>query len=176
MKGRIARPDPGGAARAPGASGLVTPAAVVAEVRRWIGTPYRHQASTRGAGTDCLGLVRGVWRALFGDEPERPPPYSPDWDEVARREILLAAARRHLRERGGPPRPGEVILFRMRRDAVVKHMGIVSGPAHFIHAYTGHGVVESALSEPWRRRIAGVFGFPGLREDAGGRDSRASRD
>ena len=29
---------------------------------RWIGTPYRHQASLKGVGCDCLGLVRGVWR------------------------------------------------------------------------------------------------------------------
>ena len=35
---------------------------IVTEARRWIGTPYRHQAATRGAGTDCLGLIRGVWR------------------------------------------------------------------------------------------------------------------
>ena len=38
-------------------------ARVVAEARMWIGTPYVHQASALGAGCDCLGLVRGVWRA-----------------------------------------------------------------------------------------------------------------
>lgn len=38
----------------------VTRAAIVAEARRWLGTPYRHQASVIGAGADCLGLVRGV--------------------------------------------------------------------------------------------------------------------
>jgi NlpC/P60 family putative phage cell wall peptidase len=34
-----------------------------AEARAWIGTPDRHQASLKGMGCDCLGLVRGVWRA-----------------------------------------------------------------------------------------------------------------
>ncbi|MDG1118150.1 MAG: peptidase, partial [Flavimaricola sp.] len=29
---------------------------VVATARGWIGTPYLHQASCRGAGCDCLGL------------------------------------------------------------------------------------------------------------------------
>ena len=33
--------------------------AIVAAARTWIGTPYEHQASCRGAGTDCLGLLRG---------------------------------------------------------------------------------------------------------------------
>ena len=41
----------------------ITRDAIVAEARAWIGTPYRHQASLKGVGCDCLGLVRGVWRA-----------------------------------------------------------------------------------------------------------------
>jgi len=40
------------------------PDEVVAAARAWLGTPYRHRASVRGAGCDCLGLLRGVWRAL----------------------------------------------------------------------------------------------------------------
>ena len=44
--------------------------AVVERARAWIGTPYRHQASCRGAGTDCLGLLRGLWREMLGPEPE----------------------------------------------------------------------------------------------------------
>ena len=59
-----------------------TGAAAAAEARLWLGTPYRHQAALRGVGCDCLGLVRGVWRALIGPEPEDPPPYTPDWGEV----------------------------------------------------------------------------------------------
>ena len=53
----------------------------LAEARTWLGTPYQHQASLKGAGCDCLGLVRGVWRTLYGDEPEATPPYTPDWAE-----------------------------------------------------------------------------------------------
>ena len=40
----------------------LTRAAIVAEARAWIGTPYRHQASLKGIGCDCLGLLRGIWR------------------------------------------------------------------------------------------------------------------
>ena len=50
------------------------PELVVKAARAWLGTPYRHQASTLGAGCDCLGLLRGVWRALYGDEPVAVPP------------------------------------------------------------------------------------------------------
>lgn len=133
---------------------------IVAEARRWIGTPYRHQASTLGAGCDCLGLLRGVWRAEGGVEPWVPP-YSPDWDEVARDEALLRAARHHLIEIPvGDVRAGDVLLFRMAPRAVAKHLGIASGAESFIHAYSGHGVVESRLTDPWRRRIVAAFSFP----------------
>ena len=143
----------------------MTGAEVVAEARLWLGTPYRHQAATRGVGADCLGLIRGVWRATCGGEPERVPAYSMDWSEPQGDERLWAAARQHLVPRGlEEGAMGDVILFRMRAGAVAKHLGIVSatapGPA-FIHAYSGRGVVESALSAPWRRRIVARFAFPG---------------
>ena len=47
--------------------------AVVAAARQFLGTPYRHQASIVGVGCDCLGLLRGVWRVLYGGEPEAMP-------------------------------------------------------------------------------------------------------
>jgi NlpC/P60 family putative phage cell wall peptidase len=139
--------------------------AVVTAARRWLGTPYVHQASLRGAGSDCLGLVRGVWRELLGAEPVVPPPYTADWSEPQRRETLWEAARAHLREVSPERamRPGEVLLFRMRRRGVAKHLGILgtvgSGPT-FIHAYSGCGVVESPLAAPWRGRIVARFEFP----------------
>ncbi len=142
-------------------------ARVVTVARRWLGTPYVHQASCRGAGCDCLGLVRGVWREVVGREPVPLPPYSADWGEVQGAELLWQGARRLLREL--PPeaaRPGDVLLFRMRAGAVAKHLGILSrgrpgAAGRFIHAYAGHGVVESPLSVPWRRRMVAAFRFPG---------------
>lgn len=136
---------------------------IVAAARGWIGTPYRHQAARRGAGADCLGLIRGVWREVYGAEPEAVPAYSMDWSEPQGEERLWQAARRHLVEKPGPAGPGDVILFRMRAGSVAKHLGIVvqaGRDARFIHAYTRHGVVESPLSAPWRRRIVAAFEFP----------------
>lgn len=143
---------------------MIGRADVVAEARRWIGTPYLHQASAIGAGADCLGLLRGLWRTLIGAEPQRVPAYTTDWSEPSGQEDLLGAARRWLTEKSmADAAPGDVILFRMREGFVAKHIGIVAQTGDlpsFIHAYTGHGVVESALSLPWARRIAGRFAFP----------------
>ncbi|MEM8653609.1 MAG: NlpC/P60 family protein [Pseudomonadota bacterium] len=137
---------------------------VVTEARRWIGTPYVHQMAACGAGTDCLGLVRGVWRAVMGEEPERPPAYSMDWSEPQGEEQLWGAALRHLIDKSGADAAvGDIILFRMRAGSVAKHLGIqvaVGDTPSFVHAYSGHGVVESALSAPWARRIVARFQFP----------------
>ncbi|MGV6812474.1 MAG: peptidase [Brevirhabdus sp.] len=137
---------------------------VVAEARRWLGTPYVHQASCRGAGCDCLGLIRGVWRALYGDAPQPVPSYTADWSEASGEERLWQAARRHLAVKPhGAAAPGDVLLFRMRSGAVAKHLGIASrvGPApRFIHAFSGHAVVECALTDPWKRRLVARFEFP----------------
>ncbi len=156
---------------------------ILAIARTWLGTPYRHQASLRGVGCDCLGLVRGVWRALYGAEPETPPAYRPDWAEVGGRETLLAGARRHLVEvRLAEVQPGDVLLFRMAADSPVKHCAILTAlptvhdpQPRMIHAYWGRAVVESWIGPWWARRLAFGFAFPpfpiegGRVGDGGGR-------
>lgn len=136
----------------------------VAIARRWIGTPYRHQATCEGAGCDCLGLLRGIWREICGAEPEPVPPYSKDWAEPQGAEALLEAASRWLVAKPlGAEAAGDVLLFRMRAGTVAKHVGIQSeaGAAPgFVHAYDRHGVIESPLSTPWRRRIVARFALP----------------
>lgn len=144
-----------------------TRAAVVAAARRWIGTPYRHQASLEGAGCDCLGLVRGLWREFYGDEPEPVPPYGPDWAEASGRETLLeAAGRRLVAVPVAAARPGDVVLFRWRPDLPAKHAGVLVEADRFVHAYDGAAVVESPLGPWWRRRIAAAFAFPGILDEA----------
>ncbi len=140
-------------------------AAVVAEARAWIGTPYLHQASLKGVGCDCLGLVRGVWRALYGDEPEQAPPYAPDWAEAAGGEPLAQAAARHLvsialREIA----PGDVLLFRWRAHLPAKHAAILTAPGKMVHAHDGAAVTEVAFASWWRRRLAYAFRFPIARD------------
>lgn len=135
---------------------------VLAEARSWIGTSYRHQGDRKGVGCDCLGLVRGVWEAVYGTPAPRPVPYSADWAEAGPSDALIDAARRWFREKPAMAEivPGNLLVFRWQPNARSKHLGIASGGQHFIHAYSGNGVIESALVPQWRRRISGVFAFP----------------
>jgi len=160
------------------------PARIVKATRRWIGTPYHDQASVRGVGCDCLGLLRGVWRDVVGPEPMPVPPYTRDWGEAGPVEVLAEAARAAMQELDvAEARTGDVILFRMRSGAIAKHVGILSGTprsarshpsggsrrsgrshrsarSHFIHAYERTGVIEEHLTQAWQRRIAFAFRFP----------------
>ena len=137
------------------------PALVIATARSWLGTPYHDQASLKGVGCDCLGLARGVWREVVGDEPFPIPPYCRDWGETGCREVLADGARRMMPELDpSDARPGALVLFRMVPRAIAKHVGILTGPDTFLHAYERLGVIEEAMTPAWRRRIAFAFLFP----------------
>lgn len=141
---------------------MPTRSEIVAAARRYLGTPYHHQAALCGAGCDCLGLVRGVWRDLYGAEPEAPPPYTPDWGETGTVELLLDAAARHMTPVAvADAKPGDVLAFRMRRTAIAKHVAVLSAPARLIHAQSGDQVREVPFTAFWSGRAAAAFAFPG---------------
>jgi NlpC/P60 family putative phage cell wall peptidase len=134
---------------------------VVRTARGWIGTPYVHQASVKGVGCDCLGLLRGVWRELRGTEPEPMPNYSPDWAEATGAETLYMALARILRPVALQDIvPGDVALFRMRLRSPAKHCGVVAdrkGMRTLIHARQNKRVSEEPFSPLWRKKLAYAF-------------------
>ena len=143
------------------------PDSLVTLARGWIGTPYRHQASLKGVGCDCLGLLRGVWREALGPEPEAAPPYAASWAESAApgTDPFAEAARRHLvpvpdARAAYAPGPGDVLLFRFRAHLPARHCAIASGAGTMIHAHDGARVTEVALTGWWRRHLAHAFRFP----------------
>ena len=136
---------------------------IVRSARSWIGTPYIHQASLKGIGCDCLGLLRGVWRETVGDEPEAVAIYTPDWAEAHGEETLAAAGFRHFEAiPAEQAAAGDVVLFRWRSTLPAKHVGILTAPRAMVHAHEGTTVCEVPLAGWWFRRIAFAFRFRGL--------------
>jgi len=136
---------------------------ILSAAHDWLDTPYQHQASVKGAGCDCLGLIRGIWREIYGVEPLETPSYTPDWAESLGAETLLNAAQECLTAIPNDKAcPGDVLLFRMAPHVPCKHIAILSAPDRIIHAYWGRAVVESYFVPYWVRRWAYSFSFPSL--------------
>jgi len=141
----------------------VTRAHVIELARGWLGTPYHHRASIKGAGCDCIGLIQGLWREIYGTEPESPGAYTGDWAEATGSEALLSAAGRHLAAIPiAMARPGDILVFRLRANSIAKHAAILSATGRMIHAQERVAVSEVTLGTWWRRRIAGTFVLPGI--------------
>lgn len=146
---------------------------VVLAAKAWLNTPYHHQAAIKHAGCDCLGLVRGVYKDLYGEYPEEPPAYTQTWGEYDKQELMMEAALRHLElvamapEKQVLPNPlsmlqvGQVWLFRAKPGAIAKHCSIITSLDMMIHSYSGYGVRETSISI-WSSRVAGIFDFPAL--------------
>ena len=134
---------------------------IVNEARTWIGTPFHHQASLKGVGSGCLGVIRGVWWHLFGSDPQEIPPYTQAWDEIAKADAMLGSFAHHLiLVDSSAPQLGDIIVFRMRPNTIAKHCAILTAPNSFVHSYDPVGVVESNLTASWQRRIVARFRFP----------------
>lgn len=141
----------------------ITRAKILNRARAWLGTPYHHQASLIHTGTDCLGLIRGLYRDLYGYEPAIVPGYSRDWAETSGDETLLTAARAHLVEIPiDTAQPADILIFRWRDSRAAKHAGLISADNRMIHAVEGAPVSEVSLSPWWRRHTAAAFSFPGI--------------
>ncbi len=140
----------------------INPKQVVEEARRWIGTPYHHQASLHGVGCDCLGLLRGVRRALGGEDPKYIPPYTPR-GEISGEDLDSALALYFKRCNTLVYEPGNILVFRWRDHLPPGHVAIVSAQEKkgywMIHAHAGISVAEVPIDSWWRRHLLTVFAF-----------------
>lgn len=135
---------------------------IIIAARTWIGTPYHHGASLRGAGCDCLGLIRGVYVDMIGEMPCSLPPYRPDWAEATRADLMARGFRQYLVEKSvSEAVPGDVLLYCLNPTGLARHAAILSGPDHMIHAWERSPVCEVAIDRFWRGRLTNVFSYPG---------------
>ena len=134
----------------------------VAEARSWLGTHFQHQASLKGVGCDCIGLIKGVGLALglvdYDETSDMARPYlnyrlMPD--SVKMRQglatflvpITIADAR-------------EADIYFLAWTKEPQHVALISDSG-IIHSYSGVGkVVEHSLDKAWRDRITAAYRYP----------------
>lgn len=92
---------------------------VVAEAKKYIGTPYR-SGGTSSAGLDCSGLVVTVYKKFGIAVPRTSHEQAKFGAQVGRSEL----------------KPGDLVFFRTSGTTKVSHVGIYTGDGEFIHAST----------------------------------------
>jgi NlpC/P60 family putative phage cell wall peptidase len=136
---------------------------IIKEALEWVGTPYKHQASLKGKGSDCVGLLFGIWKTIYGKFPDDfvIPYYTPNWAEETKDNIMVNVCKKYLEEIPlNAYIPGDIMLYRMLRSAPVKHCAIVVSPDSIVHAYSGHGVIKTSLLHGRNSQLMHVFRFP----------------
>ncbi len=123
-------------------------AAVVAEARRWIGTPYHPSADVRGHGVDCGMLIVRVFVDTGLVPAFDPRPYPPDWHLHRSEEKYLGFVFDRCHEiQLAEAALGDVIVFRYGRCHA--HGGIVAdaAPLSVVHAFSpARAVVEEPVA------------------------------
>lgn len=125
----------------------------VDEARKWIGTPFHHQARLIGVGVDCIGVVIGVARALnycchdvagYSKNPFR---------QQLRENLEMDVDRIHVLEDG--------CILLMCFDADPQHVAIYNAVDDtIIHALAVQKTcVEHRLDTVWKSRIKALYRF-----------------
>jgi cell wall-associated NlpC family hydrolase len=134
--------------------------AVVAEARRWLGTPWRHQGRNEH-GLDCVGLLAVVCRDLgISDYDIEGYARSPDTTRFLAHLVTGGAIPIRMTDAG----PADIMAF---RDQLFPcHVGILSeksGVPHVIHAHAARRKVveEPLLAELLVMRV-GAYAMPGV--------------
>jgi cell wall-associated NlpC family hydrolase len=142
---------------------MTTRAEIVAAARKWVDTPFHHQARLKGVGVDCVGLVIGVARELGL--------VAPDFDVVGYPRVpdgtsLMGIVREHMTEIDrAAMQPGDVVVVSFDRDP--QHLGILGDYRHgglsIIHAAGMAGrVIETRLMFTEQMRFVAAFKLPGI--------------
>lgn len=133
----------------------------IAEMRKLIGTRFRHQGRNPATGLDCVGFGLQYAKALGLPLHDRKA-YSRDPDGRLRDSICHVMGQ-PIAEGAGAGRfvqEGDAVMMEWT-PGVPRHVGMVterSGVLYFMHADAQMGyVVEHRLSDEWRARIVAVW-------------------
>lgn len=112
--------------------------------RRWINTPWKHQARVQGVGVDCAMFLCAVYEEAGLIPHVDPRPYPRDWhfhrdDERFVRWLLQYA------DEVDKPRKGDVAVFKFGRT--FSHGAIVHAWPVVIHCYVDDYVREQAADQ-----------------------------
>ena len=117
-------------------------AAIIAEARTWLRTPYHHHQCLKGVGVDCAMLLVGVYRACgFAPRDYYPDEYSPEWYLHRDQPLFLQQLHRFAKPTDAAAAlPADIAMCSFGRHAA--HGLILLDDVYALHAYRPHRCVE----------------------------------
>lgn len=159
---------------------MTSAATLIACARTWLNPPtrYRHQASRKGLGADCVGFLKAVAVEAGVITPELaaglPTDYSrqPAGGQLRRLmgELLIQVQCVLGAPSGANPwprlshdlRPADLLLIRFAREDQHVAMLTMAEPEPYIIHCGRQGVVEHRLDSVWTSRVTRIYRFRGL--------------
>jgi len=143
--------------------------AIISEAQRWVGTPYRHQATAFQLGCDCVGLIRGVGfnAGVLPPQPEKWKQFNA-YGRLPNPARMAEGMRTFLCPVDGTPQHGDIAWLSWRADLPM-HLALLAryanGRRTLIHCYSHVGrVVEHGFTAEWRGRVHSWWRYPGVAE------------
>jgi NlpC/P60 family putative phage cell wall peptidase len=144
----------------------MTPAAIIAEARTWLEpkTAWRHQASLKGVGADCIGFIAGVAAACGSAEAQRFLS-TPAWRRYGREpspDFMFGICDQLMdRIEITDARPGDVLIFTCGNHPM--HFGLIADHGKMIHAWlVARRVAEHELDAQWLARVVRAYRMRGI--------------
>lgn len=136
---------------------------VAAEALEWVGTPFHWQASQKGVGADCKGLLCGVARELGLPEAESLYAQMTDYGKVVDGKLLKEGVASIFDPVEGDWQAGDVLLCKQLKEPC--HLAIYTGEGTAVHtqisskAYVKETALRALfhffpLDSVWRWRLA----------------------
>lgn len=132
---------------------------LIEALRKYVGTPYKHQGRSIETGVDCLGLVASCANDL-GIEILDEVDYSTKVDS----ERLLNGIKAHCTQNFPKTYDvGDLAFMQFSKKAGPTHLAIITDKG-IIHSYNRVGeVVEHRLNPVWKSRIVATFKIEGVK-------------
>lgn len=141
---------------------------IIAEAREWVYTPFRHQASMKGVGCDCVGLIKGV-----GEATQAIINVDHRWENY---KYYRRTPNPRIMQQGmedfllpldpSEARPGDVVWMQWRENLPMHLglLGVIPGAEEritLIHAYSRvRMVVEHGFTDEWKARANSYWRYP----------------
>lgn len=104
-----------------------------AELKSWLGTPYKYAGMEKGVGTDCSGLTMQVYLKVYKKKIDRNSSrqFTQNCTKISREDL----------------QEGDLVFFNNGQGGGINHVGIYLKEGYFVHASSSRGVMVNNLSQ-----------------------------